>query len=112
MPFNSFIRSGIPSLAFTFRYELGSPEEKIRRDWVRDVDNRPSETEDPLDRIQLVAGTGLERATFGLWVTPDKPTWDRPTTRKPLLLGSLTIGGNRRPPRTAHVGHKSVTAEL
>ncbi len=28
----SFIRGGIPSLAFKFGYEFGSPEEKIRRD--------------------------------------------------------------------------------
>jgi Zn-dependent M28 family amino/carboxypeptidase len=39
----SFIRNGIPSLAFKFGYEFGSPEEKIRRDWVRDRYHKPSD---------------------------------------------------------------------
>lgn len=39
----SFIRAGIPALAFKFGYEFGSPEEKIRRDWVRDRYHKPSD---------------------------------------------------------------------
>ena len=39
----SFIREGIPALAFKFGYEFGSPEEKIRRDWVRERYHRPSD---------------------------------------------------------------------
>jgi Zn-dependent M28 family amino/carboxypeptidase len=39
----SFIRGGIPSLAFKFGYEFGSPEERIRRDWVRDRYHKPSD---------------------------------------------------------------------
>jgi len=39
----SFIRNGVPSLAFKFGYEFGSPEEKIRRDWVRDRYHKPSD---------------------------------------------------------------------
>ena len=39
----SFIRNGIPSLAFKFGYEAGSPEEKIRREWVRDRYHKPSD---------------------------------------------------------------------
>jgi Zn-dependent M28 family amino/carboxypeptidase len=39
----SFIRQGIPALAFKFGYEFGSPEEKIRRDWVRDRYHKPSD---------------------------------------------------------------------
>jgi hypothetical protein len=46
----SFIRRGIPSLAFKFGYEFGSPEEKIRRDWVRDVYHKPNDdTTQPVD---------------------------------------------------------------
>jgi hypothetical protein len=36
-------------------------------------------------------------------IAPDKPTWDRQTTHRPILLGFLTVGGNCRPPKTAHV---------
>ena len=39
----SFIRRGIPSLAFKFGYEFGSPEEKIRQTWVRDRYHKPSD---------------------------------------------------------------------
>ena len=39
----SFIRRGIPALAFKFGYDFGSPEEKIRRDWVRDVYHKPND---------------------------------------------------------------------
>jgi hypothetical protein len=39
----SFIRTGIPALAFKFGYEFGSPEEKIRREWVRDRYHKPSD---------------------------------------------------------------------
>jgi len=39
----SFIRRGIPSLAFKFGYEFGSPEETIRANWVRDIYHKPDD---------------------------------------------------------------------
>ncbi len=39
----SFIRRGIPSLAFKFGYAPGSPEEKVRAEWVRQRYHRPSD---------------------------------------------------------------------
>jgi hypothetical protein len=39
----SFIRLGVPALAFKFGYEFGSPEETIRRNWVRDVYHKPND---------------------------------------------------------------------
>lgn len=39
----SFIRRGIPALAFKFGYEFGSPEETIRQTWVRDRYHKPSD---------------------------------------------------------------------
>ena len=39
----SFIRKGVPALAFKFGYEFGSPEETIRRNWVRDVYHKPND---------------------------------------------------------------------
>lgn len=47
----SFIRRGIPSLAFKFGYEFGSPEEKTRRAWVRDVYHKPNDDlKQPVDK--------------------------------------------------------------
>jgi hypothetical protein len=39
----SFIRRGVPALAFKFGYAAGSPEEKIRKDWVSTRYHRPSD---------------------------------------------------------------------
>jgi Zn-dependent M28 family amino/carboxypeptidase len=60
----SFIRKGVPSLAFKFGYEFGSPEEKIRRDWVRDVYHKPNDdTNQPVD---LEAAVKFNRVILGL----------------------------------------------
>jgi Zn-dependent M28 family amino/carboxypeptidase len=39
----SFIRNGVPSLAFKFGYEFGTPEDKIFHDWIRDRYHKPSD---------------------------------------------------------------------
>jgi len=39
----SFIKEGIPSLAFKFGYQPGSAEEKLRKDWVRERYHKPSD---------------------------------------------------------------------
>ena len=47
----SFIRRGVPALAFKFGYEFGSPEETIRRTWVRDIYHKPADdTNQPVNR--------------------------------------------------------------
>ena len=73
----SFIRNGIPSLAFKFGYEFGSPEEKIRRDWVRDRYHKPSDDlTQPVDKAaaalfdQVIAGL-LRRVADA----PKRPEW-------------------------------------
>ena len=74
----SFIRRGIPSLAFKFGYEFGSPEEKIRRDWVRDVYHKPN---DDLQQPVDVAGAAkFDRVILGLLQRvaddPARPRWN------------------------------------
>jgi Zn-dependent M28 family amino/carboxypeptidase len=74
----SFIRSGIPSLAFKFGYEFGSPEEKIRRDWVRDVYHKPGDdTDQPVD---VEAAARFNRVILGLLQRvagdPARPAWN------------------------------------
>jgi Zn-dependent M28 family amino/carboxypeptidase len=60
----SFIRRGVPSLAFKFGYEAGSQEEKIRREWVRDVYHKPSD--DLKQPIDLEAAARFNRVILVL----------------------------------------------
>ena len=47
----SFIRNGVPSLAFKFGYEFGTPEDKIFHDWIRDRYHKPSDDlNQPVDK--------------------------------------------------------------
>lgn len=60
----SFIRRGVPALAFKFGYAPGSPEEKIRRDWVRDRYHKPSDDlEQPVDKASAAL---FDRVILGL----------------------------------------------
>jgi hypothetical protein len=55
----SFIRKGVPALAFKLGYERGSPEETIRRNWVRDVYHQPRD--DASQPINLEAAARFNR---------------------------------------------------
>jgi Peptidase family M28 len=73
----SFIRRGVPSLAFKFGYEFGSPEEKTRKAWVRDRYHKPSDDlEQPVDRA---AAAEFDRVILGLLERvaddPARPQW-------------------------------------
>jgi hypothetical protein len=74
----SFIRRGVPALAFKFGYEFGSPEEKIRRDWVRDVYHKPND--DLTQPVNLEAAATFNRVIAGLLQRvandPARPTWN------------------------------------
>jgi Zn-dependent M28 family amino/carboxypeptidase len=74
----SFIRNGIPSLAFKFGYEFGSPEEKIRRAWVRDRYHKPSD--DLSQPVDLAAAALFDRVIADLLerVADDaaRPRWN------------------------------------
>lgn len=73
----SFIRRGVPSLAFKFGYEHGSPEEKIRADWVRDRYHKPSD--DLAQPVDLAAAAKFNRVIMGLLERvandPVRPSW-------------------------------------
>ena len=74
----SFIRRGIPSLAFKFGYEFGSPEEKIRRDWVRDRYHKPSD--DSNQPVDTAAAALFNRVIAALLQRvaddPARPQWN------------------------------------
>ena len=74
----SFIRKGVPSLAFKFGYEFGSPEETIRLNWVRDIYHKPSD--DLNQPVNLEAAATFNRVIMALLqrVASDvaRPTWN------------------------------------
>jgi hypothetical protein len=74
----SFIRRGIPSLAFKFGYEFGSPDEKTRRDWVRDVYHKPND--DLKQPVDLEAAAKFNRVIMALLLRvandPVRPAWN------------------------------------
>ena len=74
----SFIRKGVPALAFKFGYEFGSPEETIRRNWVRDVYHQPAD--DTKQPVNLEAAATFNRVIMTLLqrVANDaaRPTWN------------------------------------
>jgi hypothetical protein len=60
----SFIRRGIPALAFKFGYEAGSKDETTRRNWVRDVYHKPSD--DLTQPVDLEAAARFNRVILNL----------------------------------------------
>ena len=74
----SFIRKGVPALAFKFGYEFGSPEETIRKNWVRDIYHKPAD--DPNQPVNVEAAATFNRVIMTLLqrVANDtaRPTWN------------------------------------
>jgi hypothetical protein len=73
----SFIRQGIPSLAFKFGYEFGTPEDKIFHDFIRDRYHKPSDDlNQPVDKA---AAAKFNRIIVSLLEkvadTPARPQW-------------------------------------
>jgi hypothetical protein len=73
----SFIRRGVPSLAFKFGYVKGSPEEKTHKDWLRTRYHAPSDDlAQPVDREgaaqfnQLIAALAARVAD-----RDERPAW-------------------------------------
>jgi Zn-dependent M28 family amino/carboxypeptidase len=60
----SFVRAGIPALAFKFGYAHGSPEEAIRRDWMTERYHKPSD--DLSQPVDLAAAALFNRVMVGL----------------------------------------------
>jgi hypothetical protein len=73
----SFIRNGVPALAFKFGYEFGTPEDKIFHDWIRERYHKPSDDlNQPVDkagaaRFDRIIASLLERVADGA----ERPHW-------------------------------------
>jgi hypothetical protein len=73
----SFIRNGVPSLAFKFGYEFGTPEDKIFHAWIRDRYHKPSDDlNQPVDKA---AAAKFDRMIASLLLkvanAPERPAW-------------------------------------
>ncbi len=74
----SFIRRGVPSLAFKFGYEPGSPDENIRREWVKNIYHKPAD--DLNQPVDAAAAAQFDRIILSLLErvadAPDRPHWN------------------------------------
>jgi hypothetical protein len=86
----SFIRKGVPALAFKFGYEFGSPDETTRRTWVRDIYHKPADdTNQPVDKeaaakFDRVIDALLQRVAND----PARPTWNADSFFKRFAAGA------------------------
>ncbi|MEI9976285.1 MAG: M28 family peptidase [Ignavibacteriota bacterium] len=73
----SFIRRGVPALAFKFGYQPGSPDETTRKNWVRDRYHKPSD--DLTQPVDTAAAAKFDRIILRLMETvandPARPSW-------------------------------------
>jgi hypothetical protein len=73
----SFIRQGIPALAFKFGYEFGSPEEKTRTEWVKTIYHKGGD--DLKQPVDTASAARFDRVIFGLLQriadNPTRPQW-------------------------------------
>lgn len=74
----SFIRRGVPALAFKFGYEYGTTDEKTRLAWVRDRYHQPSD--DLNQPVDLEAAAKFNRVIMALLRrvadAADRPSWN------------------------------------
>jgi hypothetical protein len=73
----SFIRNGVPALAFKFGYQFGTPEDKIFHDWIRDRYHKPNDDlNQPVDKA---AAAKFDRIIVSLLErvadSPERPRW-------------------------------------
>ncbi len=73
----SFIRKGIPALAFKFGYVLGSPEEKLHKEWLKNRYHAPSD--DANQPVDLAAAAQFNHIILELARRvadePQRPEW-------------------------------------
>jgi len=75
----SFIRKGIPALAFKFGWLPGTPEEKIFNDWYKERYHGPADdANQPVDLAGAAQFNAiLEALALRVADEPDRPTWKK-----------------------------------
>ena len=74
----SFIREGVPAMAFKFGYTPGSPEQKIIKQWLNDRYHAPSDdVSQPVDREGAARFiTFMTGMTLAVADAPERPRWN------------------------------------
>jgi Zn-dependent M28 family amino/carboxypeptidase len=74
----SFIRKGVPALAFKFGYEFGTPEEKLHKDWLKERYHKPSD--DLTQPVDKAAAAQFDRIILSLLERvandAERPRWN------------------------------------
>ena len=87
----SFILRGVPSLAFKFGYEPGSPDETTRRAWVHDIYHKPSD--DLNQKVDTAAAAQFDRIILDMLRRvaddPARPRWKDDSFFKRFAKASL-----------------------
>jgi hypothetical protein len=86
----SFIRNGVPALAFKFGYEFGTPEEKIHKDWLRDRYHKPSDDlNQPVDKDAAAQFDRIIVSLLTRVANADKrPEWNQDSFFRRFAKGS------------------------
>jgi hypothetical protein len=73
----SFIRNGVPSLAFKFGYQFGTPEDKIFHDWIKERYHKPSDDlAQPVDKAAAAQFNHIIAALLQkIADDPSRPAW-------------------------------------
>jgi Zn-dependent M28 family amino/carboxypeptidase len=73
----SFIKKGVPSLAFKFGWLPGTPEEKIFNDWYKERYHAPSDdTSQPVDKVAAAQFNAiLAKLALRIADATTRPTW-------------------------------------
>ena len=74
----SFVKQGVPALAFKFGYIAGSPEATLAKDWLRNRYHAPSDDlNQPVDKV---AAAQFNRILLDLGEhvanAPERPHWN------------------------------------
>jgi Zn-dependent M28 family amino/carboxypeptidase len=86
----SFIREGVPSLAFKFGFTPGSPEERLQKQWLQQRYHAPSD--DAMQPVDLAAAARFNRLVAALARrvanNTSRPTWNQNSFFRRFASGS------------------------
>jgi len=86
----SFIRQGVPSLAFKFGYVPGSAEEKLHKDWLKNRYHAPSDDlQQPVDKAAAARFNEIILKLAGrIADAPERPHWKSSSFFRRFATGS------------------------
>jgi Zn-dependent M28 family amino/carboxypeptidase/predicted enzyme related to lactoylglutathione lyase len=103
----SFIKKGVPAVKVDVGFELGTPEQKIFKDWLTNRYHAPSD--DVNQPVDLKAAAGYEEFTRRLLLetanTPERPRWKADSFFRRYAADQISTLDPRRPQMGRAVVH-------